>query len=350
MAHSVTSRNNSWISASSALISASISTSGLGAYGVSAEAGIISPAYWVMRPDLRFVEPAYLHHFLRSDPYRTEIRRLSKDMPPNGYELPWSQFRQIRFPLLSIEVQRAIADYLDAETARIDALIAKKRRMVELLVERLSRLANQYTVEPGCSIPLRRMVKQVKTGTTPPASVFARLQDGDSPWYSPSDVGSWIALNTPSRSLNEAAVREGWVPVFPKGSTLVVGIGATAGRVAHLARQASGNQQMTCLVPGPRILPRFLSWQLFSRTDELRETAPFTTLPILNNDFLQAVLLFVPSIEDQAVVIAHLDELAAKTTQASHLLGTQIALLGEHRQALITAAVTGELPVPGVAA
>ena len=37
--------------------------------------------------------------------------------------------------------QRAIADYLDAETARIDALIEKKRRMVELLEERHLRCA-----------------------------------------------------------------------------------------------------------------------------------------------------------------------------------------------------------------
>ena len=29
--------------------------------------------------------------------------------------------------------QRAIADYLDIETGRIDALISKKRRMIELL-------------------------------------------------------------------------------------------------------------------------------------------------------------------------------------------------------------------------
>ena len=35
-----------------------------------------------------------------------------------------------------LEEQRAIADYLDTETGRIDALITKKRRMIELLEER----------------------------------------------------------------------------------------------------------------------------------------------------------------------------------------------------------------------
>ena len=42
-----------------------------------------------------------------------------------------------RFPLPTLDEQRAIADYLDAETARIDALIAKKQQLIHLLEERL---------------------------------------------------------------------------------------------------------------------------------------------------------------------------------------------------------------------
>ena len=44
--------------------------------------------------------------------------------------------------------QRAIADYLDRETARIDALIAAKQRMVELLEERLQS-SPSTTRDPG---------------------------------------------------------------------------------------------------------------------------------------------------------------------------------------------------------
>ena len=45
-------------------------------------------------------------------------------------------FRQLRIPIPPVDEQRAIADYLDAETARIDALVAKKQRLVHLLEER----------------------------------------------------------------------------------------------------------------------------------------------------------------------------------------------------------------------
>ena len=66
-----------------------------GAYGVADLDGVISPAYWVLKADHGQVAPRYLHHLLRSSPYRAEIARVSKDMPPNGFDLPWSQFRQI---------------------------------------------------------------------------------------------------------------------------------------------------------------------------------------------------------------------------------------------------------------
>jgi type I restriction enzyme, S subunit len=41
-----------------------------------------------------------------------------------------------RLPLPSLTTQRAIADYLDAETTRVDAIIEKKQRLIELLNER----------------------------------------------------------------------------------------------------------------------------------------------------------------------------------------------------------------------
>ena len=245
--------------------------------------------------------------------------------------------------------QRAIADYLDAETARIDALIEKKRRMVEVLSERLRFVVRDLTTGRGELVPLRRVVRQIKTGTTPPADESARLQHGPVPWYSPGDVEDWTQLGPAARTLSFEAILQGWVPRFPANSTLVVGIGATAGRVAHLESEGSGNQQMTCVTPGPTVIPRFLSWQLFARADELQATAPFTTLPILNNDFLASVPFYLPGIQEQLEVVDHLEEQTSRTRQLCLLLDRQIAALDEYRQAAITAAVTGAI-VAGAAA
>ena len=308
---------------------------------------VVSTGFAVLTPT-RSIDSRYLGWLVQSDVVVEEV--VARSVGVSYPAINPSDIGTVRVPLPPLAHQRAIADYLDRETARIDALIEKKRQMVRALELRLGVLAHDLTTATGREVPLRRVILQIKTGTTPPADQMERLRDGSLPWYSPGDVGDWLELQEPSRTLDREAVAQGWVPRFAANSTLIVGIGATAGSVAHLDCDGSGNQQMTCLVPGPRILPRFLSWQLFSRTEELRATAPFTTLPILNNDFLKAASLFIPTIEEQAAIVGRLDELAKEMQRVVQLLERQVELLLEHRQALITAAVTGELDVAGVAA
>jgi type I restriction enzyme S subunit len=247
-------------------------------------------------------------------------------------QVPWPDFDE----------QRAIADHLDLETARIDALIEKKRRLLGLLNERLRLTALQLTTNDGKLLPLRRCVTTVKTGTTPPPDALEDLQGDDVPWYSPADVGPSLEMREPARRLARRAISEGWVPRFPADSTVLVGIGATAGRVGHLRAPATGNQQMTCLVTGDRVHNLFLSWQLWSRSDELKATAPYTTLPILNNDFLRSFEVYVPPLDVQVAIASDLDSRASATSSALATMSKQLDLLAEHRQALIALAVLGD--------
>src|SRR6185436_2275458 len=189
-----------------------------------------------------------------------------------------------------------------------------------------------------------------KTGATPAADALESLVGDEVPWLSPGDVGRWLACRAAERKLTSSALKEGWVPEFPRDSTLVVGIGATAGKVAHLEERASGNQQMTCLTPTASIDPRFLSWQLLSRREEVRATAPFTTLPIITNEFLKSLLVWVPEKVRQVEIRVRLDQAASRLSRLTESLAVQIERMREHRQALITAAVTGNLGIPGAGA
>jgi type I restriction enzyme S subunit len=55
----------------------------------------------------------------------------------------WERLGQFRVPVPSSFRQRLIADYLDTETTRIDALIAKKTLLTKALLERRSALTVQ---------------------------------------------------------------------------------------------------------------------------------------------------------------------------------------------------------------
>jgi type I restriction enzyme S subunit len=116
-----------------------------GGFGRSRHEGIVSPAYFVCRPSPG-VDARYLHFVLLSSPYLAELTRLSKFMPPSQFDIMWDDLKHLPVPVPDLETQRSVADYLDTETSRIDALIEKKRRMVELLVERDIGLAHEVIV------------------------------------------------------------------------------------------------------------------------------------------------------------------------------------------------------------
>jgi type I restriction enzyme S subunit len=78
--------------------------------------------------------------------------------------------------------------------------------------------------------------------------------------------------------------------------------------------------------------------------------APYTTLPIISNEFLSSVPISVPAQEVQEVAISRLDALSATVGELTAVLDRQITLLREHRQALISAAVAGDLDISNRAA
>jgi type I restriction enzyme S subunit len=266
----------------------------------------------------------------------------------------------LEMPLPDPDEQRRIADFLDAETARIDSLAALRERQVRLALTRLESLAERETGrvlvrgadEPsgGWAVhPLRRAVSAVKTGATPPGSgpeLWAEDTRPDAlPWYGPSSFQGLTHLGTPVRHLPREAVRDRVVPLFAKGSVLIIGIGATAGKVAYLDHDACANQQITALSPERGVLGKFLAWQLWAATRELRELAPYTTLPIINNDFLKSFPVAMPAEDVQSAVARRLDRAAERVGELHAAAARAAKLVQERRHALITAAVTGRFDI-----
>ena len=108
-----------------------------GAYGASDHDGIVSPAYAVFDVDQSIANLRFLHHRTRSDHTKTAFRSRSKGIIESRLRLYPDSFLAMDLDLPDLPTQKAIADFLDRETARIDQLIEKKRRMVEVLGERL---------------------------------------------------------------------------------------------------------------------------------------------------------------------------------------------------------------------
>ena len=88
----------------------------------------------ILRPDSKRVEPRYLNFTFQSAPVQQAIFSGERGSSREG--LTFEQVGGLAIPVPSVPQQRAIADYLDRETARLDALVAAKERLLELLAEK----------------------------------------------------------------------------------------------------------------------------------------------------------------------------------------------------------------------
>lgn len=111
-----------------------------GAYGVSDYEGIVSPAYAVYRIDTSIADKRFIHHCLRSKYMCSKFRARSKGIIESRLRLYPEIFQSMEIDLPDLKIQKVIADFLDRETIRVDQLIEKKQRLVELAEEKKSGL------------------------------------------------------------------------------------------------------------------------------------------------------------------------------------------------------------------
>ena len=111
----------------------------MGAMGVSPQRGIVSPAYNVYEPGDR-LEKAYLDYLVRIPVFAQEVIRYSKGVWSSRLRLYPEGLYEIWFPVPPVEEQRAIAEYLRTEIAKLDALQEATDRTIALLRERRTAL------------------------------------------------------------------------------------------------------------------------------------------------------------------------------------------------------------------
>ena len=95
--------------------------------------GAISSAYVVLAPSQQVWHPFFVHLF-KSRRYIQALQSTS-DLVRDGQALRFENFVQVALPVVPPQEQRAIAAFLDRETARIDALVGKVRDAIDLLKE-----------------------------------------------------------------------------------------------------------------------------------------------------------------------------------------------------------------------
>lgn len=259
--------------------------------------------------------------------------------------------------------QQRIAAYLDASCEAIDAAVAAKRSQLETLEALRSSIISRAvtqglnpsakTRESGVSwlgsIPehwqgghLKRYARRIQTGVTPPTDTPEYYEDGTIPWYAPGSFEGQIELTEPRKLINERALNEGVLRMFPAGSVFVIGIGATIGKVGIIEEEASCNQQIIGIVCDHRMTPRFLAYQLKIYEVVIPGICVATTLPIFNQVQVGYLPVIVPPVSEQQAICEHIDIKLVELKKVVSVLETQIATLTAYRKSLVHECVTGQ--------
>lgn len=274
-----------------------------------------------------------------------------------------TQLSQFYLPLPPLPMQQRIAGYLDASCAAIDAATDAKRHQLEtLLAIQTSILAQTVTkglnrqaelrdsgIEWFGQVPkhwrcehLKRFATRIQTGCTPPTDTPEYYFDGTIPWYAPGSYRGDIELTEPRKLMNELALRDGALRMFPAETVFLVGIGATIGKVGLIRQEASCNQQIIGIVPSRKLLGRYLAYQFKIYEEVIPGIASATTLPIFDQVKTGYLPTLQPPRAEQERICAHLDARLADLKCIATDIETQIATLTAYRKSLIQECVTGQ--------
>ena len=173
----------------------------LGAVGVE---GQVSPAYVVAEPRMR-LNTRYIELLLRTPMAIEEMRRFSRGIADFRSRLYWEQFRDLRVCLPSVDEQDRILFGLTIATARIDTLVDKKTRFIDLLREkRQALITNAVTKGLDPTAPMKDSANKgsraVPTAKVMIAASAASGARDDTALVRPVRSGrkSWTVCSAPS--------------------------------------------------------------------------------------------------------------------------------------------------------
>lgn len=270
----------------------------------------------------------------------------------------------IPFVCPTLAEQKNIATYLDHKVGQIDATIAEKEQMLEDLKAYRSSIISEAVTkgldknvemkESGVEwigmIPKHWNINKLKffadisTGTTPSTDNEEYWKEPTENWYTPSDFcEEKVHLETSSRKVSTTAFQESACRVFKKDVVLVVGIGATLGKIGISSVECSANQQINAIEFYDNVYPLFGVYYLSSLKEVMKSLASAATLAIMNQSVTGSIPFVCPTLDEQKEIADYLEKKTKSIGSLLNQIEVQIVELKSYKSTLITEAVTGKI-------
>jgi len=320
---------------------------------------IVSTGFAVVRPS-NVLDHRFCKYALRASSFLWEVESRSTGVSYPAINA--SDLGDINVSLPELGAQRLIASYLDRETARIDGLIAEKERMLALLEEKRAALISRV----------------VTRGLDPNSPLKPSGQEwlGEIPAHWPTTKFSWdvfisegqvdpeddrflemilvapnhIESRTGEVTHTETSADQGAMSgkyLCKQGDVLYSKIRPALRKVVLAEDDCLCSADMYALRPSERLMPEYLQYFLlsedFSAWAELESAR--VAMPKINRETFSAIRIPVPPLEEQERIVLEIRDGAKRIDLQRKAVRGSVELLKERRAALITAAVTGQIPL-----
>jgi len=317
-----------------------------GAFGTVCVEGMVSPAYVVARPT-SIVPSTWIEYLLRTDPAINEIKRFSRGITDFRLRLYWDEFKNLRVCLPPCNERDALLEFLDHETAKIDALIAEQQRLIELLQEKRQAVIS-HAVTKGLNpdapmkdsgvewlgevpehwevMPLKRIVA-MQSGNSITAETIESA--GAYPVYGGNGLRGYTSSFTHS------------------GEFVLIGRqGALCGNINYATGRFFASEHAVVATARKSVDVTWLGEMM--RTMNLNQYSVSAAQPGLSVELIGNVRTIYAPLEEQRRLAGFLSDQSETLAGLSTEAFKAIDLLQERRSALISAAVTGRIDVRGL--
>lgn len=309
----------------------------------STEPLVFSTGFAVLQPR-QDVCPAFLSYYLQSDEFVDRVVAHS-----DGVSYPAitaSRLVSLHLRLPPREEQQPIADYLDRETAHIDALIAKQEALIETLRERRAGVVAQAF---DGNVKASRLRHGCLAIVDCPHTTPLESSDGEYESVRTASVRDGKYLLGTALQVSQATWSERNRGGKPELGDVMFTREAPAGEACMVPHPnvCLGQRMVLLKVDAREACGEFIVWQIYSPAVQayFDVSTNGSTVGNLRLTTIRNTPIWLPSVAEQRRVAASLNEKTSKIDTLIAKAEQFITLAKERRAALITAAVTGQIKI-----
>ncbi len=257
--------------------------------------------------------------------------------------------------------QEIIAVKTELNVKKVDKIIEKKQKLIELLKE-IRTATITYAVTKGLDPNVKMKDSVIEwLGEIPehwdirPLGIDAKMLvpqrnkpkkfDGIIPWIRIEDLdGKYISDSKSERRVSEKTIREMNLRVYPVG-TVLCSCSCNMGITSIVAKPLVSNQTFIGIVPGSRLMSGYLYYLMQTCQQHLTALAVGAIQQYLSRDDFKHICIPVPNNVEQKAIVTFLDREINKIDTLVKKTEFFNELLKEYRQSLIFEFVTGKIDV-----